>query len=138
MLKLKKIKPMFNMVITTMDVYKEDQIENGVINSTKQKGAIKEYQKVITTGDTVRSVKPGDIVCINPKRYAEVKHKKGSLNDGIVQDNPVIQYNFNTIELDGKECLVLYDQDIHFIVEEMEEIKEEPSTLIHPNKSIII
>lgn len=138
-LRIKKVKPLFNMIITTMDLYDEDQLVNGIIDATKQSGTLKEYQRVIAVGDTVRNIKEGDLVNINPKRYAQVKHKRGSLNDGIVQDNPVVSYNFNTIEVDGKQLLVLYDQDINFIIEESEEVEDPtPSALIHPSNDIII
>lgn len=138
-LRIKKVKPLFNMIITTMDLYEEDQLVNGIIDATKQSGTLKEYQRVIAVGDTVRNIKEGDLVNINPKRYAQVKHKKGSLNDGIVQDNPVVSYNFNMIEVDGKQLLVLYDQDINFIIEDSEEVEDPtPSALIHPNNNIII
>lgn len=138
-LKLKKVKPLFNMILTTMDLYKEDQVVNGIIDSTKQSGTLKEYQRVVAVGDTVRNIKEGDLVNINPKRYAQVKHKKGSLNDGIVQDNPVISYNFNTIEVNDRQLLILYDQDINFIIEDSEEVEDPiPSTLIHPNNDIVI
>ena len=127
------------MIITTMDLYAEDQLVNGIIDASKQNGTLKEYQRVIAVGDTVRNIKEGDLVNINPKRYAQVKHKRGSLNDGIVQDNPVVSYNFNTIEFDGKQLLFLYDQDIKFIIEESEEVEDPtPSALIHPNNDIII
>lgn len=136
---IKKIKPLFNMILTTMDTYEEDQKVGNIIDSTKQSGTLREYQRVIAVGDTVRNIKEGDLVNINPKRYAQVKHKKGSLNDGIVQDNPVVSYNFNTVEVDGKQLLVLYDQDINFIIEESEEVEDPiPSALIHPNTDIII
>lgn len=127
------------MILTTMDLYKEDQTINGIIDASKQSGTLKEYQRVIAVGDTVRNIKEGDLVNINPKRYAQIKHKKGSLNDGIVQDNPVVNYNFNTVEVDGKQLLVLYDQDINFIIEDSEEVEDPtPSALIHPNNDIII
>lgn len=138
-LKLKKVKPLFNMILTTMNLYEEDQMANGLIDSTKQRGTLKEYQRVIAVGNTVRDIKEGDLVNINPRRYAQVKHKKGSLNDGIVQDNPVVNYNFNTVEVNDKQLLVLYDQDINFIIEESEEVEDSvPSALIHPNNDIII
>lgn len=127
------------MILTTMDTYAEDQTRGSIIDATKQSGTLKEYQRVVAVGDTVRNIKEGDLVNINPKRYAQVKHKKGSLNDGIVQDNPVISYNFNTVEVDDKQLLVLYDQDINFIIEDSEEVEDPtPSALIHPNNDIII
>lgn len=136
---LKKVKPLFNMILTTMDTYEEDQKTGGVIDYSKQRGTLKEYQKVVAVGDTVRTIKEGDMVNINPRRYAQFKHKKGSLNDGIVQDNPVVGYNFNTVIVDGKELLVLYDQDVNFIIEDYEEVEDKaPSVLIHPNNDIIV
>ena len=138
-LKLKKVKPLFNMILTTMDTYEDDQITGGLIDSTKQKGTLKEYQRIVAVGDMVRIVKVGDLVNINPKRYAQFKHKQGSLNDGIVQDNPVIRYNFHTVEVDNKELLVLTDQDLNFIIEEYEEIEDpKPSIIIAPPKDIIV
>ena len=63
-LKIKKIKPMFNRVLTTCDLYTEDLMTDGIIDSTKVEGAIKEYQTVIACGPTVKCVKPGDVVVI--------------------------------------------------------------------------
>lgn len=127
MKKLIKIQPLFNKVITTMDSYEEDQYVGGVIDSTKTKGSLKEYQTVIAVGDTVRNIKVGDVVCIDPTRYSVMKHNDKSLKNGIIGDNMILGYRFNTVNLDDKECLVLYDQDISFIVSESKEV---------PNSSI--
>ena len=133
MIKLKKIKPMFNAILTTMDTYEDDVTCNSII--VKTKGTIKEYQKVIAVGDTVRSVKVGDLVCINPKRYAIVKHQEGSLQDGVVSDNPVVKYNFDIIEMNNTPYLLLQDNDISYIIEDFEEIKDEK--LIVPDTKLI-
>ncbi|MFA6662143.1 MAG: hypothetical protein WCS56_03820 [Bacilli bacterium] len=55
----------------------------------------------------VHSVKVGDIVAINPIRYGRKKHQDGSLKDGIISDNPIIEYRFNTIVINDQECLYL-------------------------------
>ena len=57
MKKLLKVKPMFNRIITTMDVYEKDQYNGHVIDTTKQKGSLKEYQTVLSVGTTVRDIK---------------------------------------------------------------------------------
>lgn len=139
MLKIKKIKPMFTSIVTTMDKYEEDAItEGGLIDTSKRQGTIKEYQKVIEVGTAVRDIQKGDLVCINPSRFAVKKHKEGSLKDGIITDNPVITYNFNIVEIDGKACLLLQDRDIEFIIEEYDEIPDHISSLfIEPKKEII-
>lgn len=139
MKKLLKVKPMFNRIITTMDVYEKDQYNGHVIDTTKQKGSLKEYQTVLSVGTTVRDIKEGDLVCIDPTRYMVTKHRDKSLHNNIVGDEVSIGYKFNTIKLDDKECLVLYDQDISFIVERYEEIDDPTGPrIIQPEKPKII
>ena len=86
MKKLLKVKPMFNRIITTMDVYEKDQYNGHVIDTTKQKGSLKEYQTVLSVGTTVRDIKEGDLVCIDPTRYMVTKHRDKSLHNNIVGD----------------------------------------------------
>ena len=100
-------------------------------------GSIKEYQKVIAIGSSVRDIKVGDLVCINPTRFAVKKHQAGSLKDGVVTDNPIIGYNFETVNIDGKDYLMLQDRDISFVVENWEEQKEAPA-IVQPDKSLIV
>lgn len=130
---------MFTSLITTMDKYEHDVITNGgLIDTTKQQGSIKEYQTVLAVGSSVRDIKVGDIVCINPTRFGVKKHQEGSLKDGVVTDNPIITYNFDVVEMDGKQCLLLQDRDIDFIIEEWEEVPDNPSPIIQPEKKKII
>lgn len=137
MLNIKKIKPMANYLVTTKDEYTENDVKKGGL-ITKVIGSLKEYQKVVATGPMVRGIKVGDLVCINPKRYARYKHQPGSLKDGVITDNPVISYNFNVIELNHVPHLLLTDQDIDFVIEEYEdeEVKENP--IIIPERKIIV
>lgn len=140
MLKIKKIKPMFTSLITTMDKYEEDiKTSGGLLDVNKQQGGLKEYQTVIAVGTTVRDIKVGDLVCINPTRFAVKQHREGTLKDGVISDNPVIKYNFDTIEINGKQCLLLQDRDIDFIIEEYEEVTNtDTSPLIMPEKKKLI
>lgn len=136
-MRAKKIKPLFNYIITTMDKYQSDGKIGDLI--VKQRGTLKEYQKVVAVGNSVREIKEGDVVMIDPTRYAVMKHEKGSLKDGIVEDNPVMSYNFKTVEMDGVEYLLLYDSDIKYIIEDYTEDDEEAqSSLILPDKKEII
>ena len=140
MIKIKKIKPMFNSLITTMDKYEHDMTtKGGLIDTTKQEGALKEYQKVVAIGDSVRNIKVGDLVCINPIRYARKKHQEGSLKDVIITDNPVVDYNFNVVDLDDIPHLLLQDCDISFIIEDFEDIPDpKPLKLYKPKNKIIV
>lgn len=139
MLKVKKIRPLFTALITTMDKYEQDVTAGGLINVTKMQGGLKEYQTVLAVGGSVRDIKVGDLVCVNPARFAVRKHQAGSLKDGVITDNPVTTYNFDVVEMDGKQCLLLQDRDIDFIIEDWEEIPDQPqSTIIQPEKKIIV
>lgn len=139
MLKVKKIKPMFTALITTMDKYEKDVKIGGLIDTTRQQGGLKEYQKVLAVGSSVRDIKVGDVVCINPARFAVRKHQAGSLKDGVVTDNPVTTYNFDVVEMNGKQCLLLQDRDVDFIIEEWEDVPDPaPSPLIKPAEKKLI
>ena len=133
---IKKIKPMFNGLITTMNRYEQDVKVKGtdLIDSSKS-NAVKEYQKVVAVGPMVRGIEVGDTVFINPNRYAVMKHKAGSLQDGVIKDNPVVGYNFDIVEIEGVNHLYLQDSDIKFVAE-IEEFNENP--LIYTEKSEII
>lgn len=139
MLKVKKIKPMFTALITTMDKYEKDVKIGGLIDTTRQQGGLKEYQKVLAVGSSVRDIKVGDVVCVNPARFAVKKHQADSLKDGVVTDNPVTTYNFDVVEMDGKQCLLLQDRDVDFIIEEWEDVPDPaPSPLIKPAEKKLI
>lgn len=128
MINIKKIKPLFTSIITTMDVYEEDvKTEGGVLDATKRQGGLKEYQTVVAVGSSVRDIKEGDLVCINPTRFAVRKHQADSLKNGIVTDNPITTYNFNVVVMDNTRYLLLQDRDIDFVIEDWEptEIKTE-------------
>lgn len=133
MLKIKKIKPLFNKILTTMYTYNDVTTEDGIIDGSKEEGGIREYQTVIAVGSTVKCVKPGDLVVINPARYQIMKHKEGSLKDGVITDNPVMGYNFPILVIDDKPCLYLYDSDVDFVIKEYE-ISED---IIEENNDVI-
>ena len=126
MINIKKVKPMFNAIITTMNRYEDDDNSDTLIKNTS--GSLKEYQTVVAVGGSVRDIKVGDVVQIDPSRYAQKQHKEDSLKNGIVSDNPVMSYNFKTILIDGEQCLLLYDSDISYIIEEYEEVNESSTT----------
>ena len=128
---------MANYLVTTKEVYKENKVINGVVTPTM--GNLKEYQKVVAVGPVVRGINVGDLVSVNPRRYAVMKYKEGSLKDGVISENPVRHYNFNVIELNHVQHLLLTDQDIDFVIEEYEEEKDEATPkVIVPEKKIIV
>lgn len=132
MLNIKKIRPMANYMLVTKEEYDGKTAENGIIIP---KGNLKEYQKVISVGPMVRSIQVGDLVCVNPKRYAVYKYKGDSLKGDMEHMQKVVSYNFNVVKMDGIDYLLITDQDVDFVIEEYEEVQD--SSLILPRKKII-
>lgn len=137
---IKKIRPMFNQIVCTMEKYTEEDTKIGsLIDVHKVQNPIKEYQKVIAIGPMVKNINIGDTVMINPRRYEVKRYEDGSLKNNVIAQNEVIKYNFNIIELDHIKYLLLQDNDIDFVIEEYEEEREEPqSDIIVPNNDIIL
>lgn len=135
MLNIKKIQPMANYLVTTKNEYTEEDIEKEGLVSARVVGSLKEYQTVVAVGPVVRGIKVGDLVCINPRRYAVRKFEEGSLKDGVIKENPVTKYNFNVIELDHVDHLLLTDQDIDFVI--LESVEEEAPTPKNGAKIIV-
>lgn len=134
---IKKVKPLFNGVITTMDRYSNNvNIIGTNLKDPTKSGAVKEYQKVVAVGPMVRGIEVGDTVFINPSRYAVMKHKRGSLEDGVIKDNPVIGYDFDIVTIDGVDHLFLQDNDIKYVAE-VEEFDENPTIVTDKNKLIL-
>lgn len=131
-----KIQPLFNKVVTTMEMYEDNVMKNGIIQKTR--GNLKEIQKVVSVGDMVRSMKPGDLVAINLKNYAKKKHNPDSIRPDIIGDNPVVEYNPPIIVIDNVPHLMLEDRDIDYIVVESELEEAEVPTIVQPGKSSII
>lgn len=138
---IKKIKPMFTSVITTKDKYGiDDQPKGTIIDPKKISGALKEYQKVVAVGSAVRDVKVGDIVMINPERFA--RYEPYRAGDGMREKidgsgRKLLGFEFPTVEIDGVEHLLIEERDITFVVEEWEEDKPD-SGIIHPDNSFIV
>lgn len=119
MLHIKKIKPLFTKVLTTGDKYEEDMYTKGIIVANK--GELKLYQKVLAVGTSVRDIKVGDTVMINPNNYAVMKYDPNSIKNDMDM-NKKISWNLPWVTIDNengkpKECLLLNDRDIEFIFE---------------------
>ena len=131
MIKIKKVRLTSNYILTTKDTY-NDETYNGVAIPN---GTLKEYQKVVEVGPVVRTVKVGDLVAINPKRYAVTKYKENDLKGNIENMQKVISYNIPEVEINNVKHMLITDQDIEYIVEDYEEEKE--SKIIVQKKKIV-
>ena len=133
MIRVKKITPMFNRIVTTANRVEMDQKVNGIIIPEKLKGGYDEYQTVIAVGSMVHNLKPGDLVCIDPSAYGRPVHKEHIDSvKGLSEDTVQMAYYIPTIEVDGKDCMFIADRDIAYKVDDYEEIKDDNPVVITP------
>lgn len=137
MVKVKSIKPVFNKILVSARKYDNDVKEHGVVVITK--GTLMEYQQVVAIGDTVRCVKVGDMIKVNPKRYAVRKHDENSVRNDL-NLNPIVGFNFPIIEVDGIDFMYLDDIDVEYVIEDYEEVEDDNSgvNLILPKTEVIV
>lgn len=137
MLKVKSIKPLFTGVLTTANKYETTSTKNGIIVSANQtEGHIKEYQTVVKVGSSVREIKPGDIVLINPSRYLRKKFDENSIRDDF-DKNPTIEINIPTVVINDKEYFLIEDRDVAYIIDDCEEIPDTKPSIIMPKNTTI-
>lgn len=125
-LNITKIKPLFNNVITTMDRFEEDVVENGIVRLAK--GTLKPYQTVVSAGEFVKGITEGDKVMVNLKRFSKVRQPEENMSlkeDMGMGSSVVIQPDI--VEINGIPHLFIQDRDIDFVFEgeEVTETKEE-------------
>lgn len=119
--KIKKVRPLFTGVVTTAQKYVgEITTESGLVLANKLEGQLNNYQTVVAVGKMCTDLKPGDVVCINFKRYLKVKHLPGVIEDNIQSDNMKGTYEIPSINIDGHDFLFIQNNDIEFVVDEYE------------------
>lgn len=126
---------MFNKLVTTANRVKQNTNEI-IIDITKINQVIDDFQTVVSIGSSVRDIKVGDLVCINPDRYAVKKYQQKSASAEVEgYENTIIGYDIPRITLDDVEHLMITDSDVIYIVDEYEKIKK--STIIDTSKKLI-
>lgn len=122
-IKVLKATPMFNGVITTCHQWEVDGESDGLIDTAKSQGVVKPHQTVVAVGSAARSVKVGDLVIIDPTRFAVKRYNDGSLKDNVVKQQEIVGFDFPIIELNGEPHMLLNENDIVYIVNEYEEFE---------------
>lgn len=130
MLKVKSVKPLFTKLLVTAERYDDNASQGGIILKTA--GSVKEYQKVLKVGSSVRDIKEGDIVMINPSKYIRKKFDDNSLREDFVE-NPVISVNIPIIEIEGIPYFYIDQSDVDYVIDDYEDIPESTkSSIIQP------
>lgn len=137
---IKKVRPQFTGVITTMNMLEEKDMYikgTNLLDGRKIKKSIDEFQTVVAVGPHVNNIQVDDLVHIDPTRFMKpVQVKKpnqpDSLKTGMEEYSSEMRYQFDIIELDGKPFLKLQDRDIDYVIEEYEEVED-----FNPNPTIV-
>ena len=138
MLKVKSIRPVYTRLITTADRYTESQKVGSILDANKLEGRYKEYQTVVKVGSSVREVKEGDIVLIDPSRYMKRKYNDNSLREDFVE-NPIVEINIPTVTMKDTDYFMIEERDFAYIIEDSEEVPDSnPNNLILPKEKKII
>ena len=138
MLKIKDIRPVYTRIITTANRYTENQKNGVILDAKKLEGRYKEYQTVVKVGSSVREVKEGDVILIDPSRYMKRKYNDNSLREDFVE-NPILEINIPTVQMNDEDYFMIEERDIAYVIEDSEEVPDEnPANLILPKKKRII
>ena len=122
-IKINEIKPLFTTIITTLDIYEEDLIENGVLKAPQ--GSLRMYQKVLAVGSSVRDVKVGDTVLLNFGNYIVRKFKENSIKEDMSAQEDEYVYDIPRILIGGKICGKFQDRDVEGVITDFEEFETE-------------
>jgi co-chaperonin GroES (HSP10) len=137
MLRIKDIKPMYTKILTTTNKYTQDQTTGVIVDASKLEGRYKEYQTVVRIGNSVRDIKEGDVVFINPTRYIRRKYDKDSLREDFVE-NPIISIDIPTVTMDDEDYFMIDESDVAYIITDYEEVPDPtPNTIIMPKSKEI-
>lgn len=141
MLHITKVQPQFTGIITTARRYEKDSKKGSIVVGVK--GALKQWQTVVSVGSTVRDILVGDKVMINIDNFAVKKYSKDSIQNDL-DNNPVTSYKLDWVIIDDEngnptECLLISDRDVLYTFEgyedeDNEEEDEKPSIIIPERK----
>lgn len=138
MLNVKDIRPVYTRLITTANRYTESQKVGNILDANKLEGRYKEYQTVVRVGSSVREVKEGDVVLIDPSRYMKRQYSDNSLREDFVE-NPIVSIDIPTVAMNGVDYFMIEERDIAYVIVDSEEIPDKKaSTIIMPKEKKII
>lgn len=122
-IKIKKLQPQFTTVLTTLNVYEEDLIVDGVVFAPK--GTLRIYQTVLAVGPNVHNIKEGDMVLLNFTNYRVRKYKENDIKNGIESMEEEIVFDIPKLLIDGKLVGKFQDRDVEGVITDFDEFETE-------------
>lgn len=139
--KPKKIKLLNTDILATMNLYKNDVYEKGIL--THKKGDMQDIQEVIEVGEYAasRGIKQGDLIYVDLEKYIKLvpKHNYSSAQERtLAPDGKKVDRVFDPPYIKiGEEVFFHPDySDIDYIIVDWEELEE--TGLVLPENKIIV
>jgi len=129
MLRVKDIKPVYTRLLTTANRYDTDQRKGSLLDANKLEGRYKEYQTVVRVGSSVREVKEGDVILIDPSRYIKRQYSDNSLRNDFIE-NPIVSIDIPTVTMNDEDYFMIEERDIAYVIVDSEEIPDPISNTI--------
>jgi hypothetical protein len=114
-----KIRPRGNEIVITANFVEAPKEKNKIINKEEQMVYFDEFQTVLRVGSVVRDVYMGDVVCVNPKRFAKYQEQKSKVRAAVEgYEKVLVGYEFPIIETAFGNVMLISDTDVRYIVED--------------------
>lgn len=123
-----EIRPKANEIVITANLISVVNTDSKVIDKDEQQLFFDEYQTVLRVGPVVRDVNVGDIVCVNPARFAKYQEQKSRVKAAVDgYEKVLIGYDFPIVEISTGNVMLINESDVKYIVDNgfVEEVKHE-------------
>lgn len=114
-----KIKPRANEIVISANIVEVKTDKKKVINKDEQLVYFDEFQTVLRVGSIVRDIKVGDVIAVNPNRFAKYQEQKSKVRASVEGYEKVLTgYEFPIIQTGFGEVMLITDSDVKYIVED--------------------
>ncbi len=111
-----RIRPRANELVITANFI---EVNPGKIaDKEEQQISLDEYQTVLSKGTVVRDIEEGDVICLNPARFAKYQEQKSRVKAAVEGYEKVLTgYEFPIITTGYGNVMLIHDSDVKYIVE---------------------
>lgn len=114
----KRIRPRANEIVISANLVEVDKNDK-VIDKDEQKLYFDEFQTVLRVGSVIRDLKIGDVISVNPKRFAIYQEQKSKIRAAVEgYEKVLVGYDFPIIATGFGDVMLITDADVKYIVED--------------------
>jgi hypothetical protein len=114
-----KIRPRANEIVISANFIIAANEDKKVIDKDQQMIYFDEFQTVLRVGSVVRDINVGDVICVNPKRFAKYQEQKSRVRAAVEgYEKVLIGYDFPIISTSFGDVMLITDGDVKYIIED--------------------